>query len=74
MAVVTGVRNFVRLFGSTLSLAIAASIVNNTLRVALATLSLSDEQVQTIVNDPTSINKGTLSLTGVYLHQLSDAD
>lgn len=63
MAVVTGVRNFVRLFGSTLSLAIAASIVNNTLRAALATLSLSDEQVQTIVNDPTSINKGTLSLT-----------
>jgi hypothetical protein len=29
MAVVTGVRNFVRLFGSTLALAIAGALANN---------------------------------------------
>ncbi|KDQ58485.1 hypothetical protein JAAARDRAFT_34295 [Jaapia argillacea MUCL 33604] len=56
MAVVTGVRNFVRLFGSTLTLAICASIVNNSLRASLGPLNLSPSQVSTILNDPTSIN------------------
>ena len=56
MAVVTGVRNFVRLFGSTISLAICASIVNNTLRAAIEPLGLTAEQVSALLDDPTIIN------------------
>lgn len=59
MAVVTGVRNFVRLFGSTISLAICSSIVNNTLRTAIRPLGLSAEQVAALVDDPTIINDPT---------------
>lgn len=57
MAVVTGVRNFVRLFGSTIALAICASLVNNTLRSAIAPLGLSAAQVEALVDDPTIINR-----------------
>ena len=57
MAVVTGVRNFVRLFGSTISLAICASLVNNNLRTAVRPLGLSTEQVEALLDDPTIINR-----------------
>ncbi|TFK49175.1 MFS general substrate transporter [Heliocybe sulcata] len=63
MAVVTGVRNFVRLFGSTISLAICASIIGNQLRSALNGLSLSSETVANILNDPTVINSSDSGLT-----------
>lgn len=64
MAVVTGVRNFVRLFGSTIALAICASIVNNQLRSAIAPLGLSSDIISVLQNDPTSINDPTrLNLT-----------
>lgn len=56
MAVVTGVRNFVRLFGSTIALAICASIVNNTLRTEIEPFGLSAEQIDALVDDPTIIN------------------
>ncbi|KAI0087353.1 MFS general substrate transporter [Irpex rosettiformis] len=56
MAVVTGVRNFVRLFGSTIALAICASIVNNTLRAEIRSLALSEDQINALVDDPTIIN------------------
>ncbi|KAI0701349.1 MFS general substrate transporter [Cytidiella melzeri] len=56
MAVVTGVRNFVRLFGSTIALAICASIVNNTLRSEILPLNLSADQMNALVDDPTIIN------------------
>ena len=56
MAVVTGVRNFVRLFGSTIALAICASIINNELRSAIAPLGLSSDIISVLQNDPTSIN------------------
>ncbi|KDQ58481.1 hypothetical protein JAAARDRAFT_193048 [Jaapia argillacea MUCL 33604] len=56
MVVVTGVRNLVRLFGSTLTLAICASIFNNSLHASLRPLNLSPSQVSTILNGPTSIN------------------
>ena len=57
MAVVTGVRNFVRLFGSTIALAICASLVNNRLRAGISGLGLSAEQIETLINDPTVINR-----------------
>lgn len=57
MAVVTGVRNFVRLFGSTIALAICASLVNNALRTAIRPLGLSADQIAALLNDPTIINQ-----------------
>lgn len=60
MAVVTGTRNFVRLFGSTISLAIGAALVNNSLRTTLFRLALSPELASTILNDPTAINDGAV--------------
>ncbi|TFK50126.1 MFS general substrate transporter [Heliocybe sulcata] len=71
MAVVTGVRMFVRLFGSTITLAICATIINNTLRAALQTLSLSADQISAILNDPTIINAGSYYTSTITL---SDAD
>ncbi|EKM58038.1 uncharacterized protein PHACADRAFT_252002 [Phanerochaete carnosa HHB-10118-sp] len=59
MAVVTGVRNFVRLFGSTIALAICASLVNNTLRTAVRPLGLSADQIAALLNDPTIINRSS---------------
>jgi hypothetical protein len=61
MAVVTGVRNFVRLMGSTFALAVAGSIVNNYLRSTLHDLALSDDVVATLLDDPTSINGAALA-------------
>jgi hypothetical protein len=65
MAVVTGVRNFVRLLGSTLALAIAGALVNNALRSALRPLGLTAEQVDALLDDPTVINSPT------FLHTIS---
>ncbi len=59
MAVVTGVRNFVRLFGSTIALAICASIVNNTLRSSIQPLGFSSAQISALLNNPTIINDPT---------------
>jgi hypothetical protein len=63
MAVVTGVRNYVRLFGSTLALAICASIVNNELRTAIDPLGLTSDQISEITNDPTIIHDSSFSLS-----------
>lgn len=64
MAVVTGVRNYVRLFGSTLALAICASILNNKLRITIGPLGLSSAQVRQITDDPTIIHDADFDLTG----------
>ena len=56
MAVVTGVRNFIRIFGSTIALAICATIVNNQLRVSIKPLGLSENIISLLENDPTIIN------------------
>ncbi|KAH7921437.1 MFS general substrate transporter [Leucogyrophana mollusca] len=53
MSVVTAVRNFIRLLGGTLSLAIGSTIINNSLRSVLASLSLSPSAISTIIDDPT---------------------
>jgi hypothetical protein len=56
MAVATGMRAFVRLFGSTLGLAIAGALVNNALRTALAPLGLSAATQAAVLDDPTAIH------------------
>jgi hypothetical protein len=56
MAVATGVRAFLRLFGSTLGLAVAAALVGNGLRSALPPLGLSAAQEAGLLDDPTSLN------------------
>ena len=56
MAVATGVLSFVRTFGSTIALAICASLVNNALRTGIRPLGLTAEQVEALLDDPTIIN------------------
>ncbi|KAI0343487.1 MFS general substrate transporter [Trametopsis cervina] len=55
MSVVTAVRNFVRLFGGTLGLAIGSTIINNALRRSMTQLNLSPSTISAIVDDPTVI-------------------
>ncbi|KAF5347240.1 hypothetical protein D9756_009985 [Leucocoprinus leucothites] len=53
MAVVTAFRNFLRLLGGTLGLAIASAIINNTLRGSMQDNAISDEIIYRIVDKPT---------------------
>jgi len=53
MSVVTAVRNFVRLMGGTLTLPVGAAIINNSLRAATSNLNLSEQVIDSIINDPT---------------------
>ncbi|KIJ12257.1 hypothetical protein PAXINDRAFT_14880 [Paxillus involutus ATCC 200175] len=59
MSVVTAVRNFIRLFGATLSLPDRKSTRNNSLRTALSSLSLTPSAITTIIDDPTILRSGT---------------
>lgn len=56
MAVVTGTRNFVRNLGSTIGLAVTGTIINNVVRsgLALSELGLSEDQIRSLLKDPTS--------------------
>jgi hypothetical protein len=56
MAVATGARNFVRLLGNVLGVALCGALVQSALRTALAGLALEPTQVQTILSEPTAIN------------------
>ncbi|CCM02944.1 uncharacterized protein FIBRA_05059 [Fibroporia radiculosa] len=53
MSVVTAVRNFARLLGGTLSLALSATIINNSLRDSMTSAGLSASTITTIIDDPT---------------------
>ncbi|KAI0333306.1 MFS general substrate transporter [Cubamyces sp. BRFM 1775] len=59
MSVVTAVRNFIRLLGGTLSLAIGATIINNSLRHYMSSLGLPSSTISTIVDDPTILGAHT---------------
>jgi len=52
MSVVTAVRNFIRLLGGTLGLALGSTIINNSLRTYMTSLSLPSEIISKIVDDP----------------------
>ncbi|KAF7363190.1 MFS drug transporter [Mycena venus] len=56
MAVVTAMRNFIRLLGGTLSLAVAATLLNNELRTAMAALNLPPSQISQIIDDPVRLH------------------
>ncbi|KAF7798836.1 hypothetical protein EIP86_010062 [Pleurotus ostreatoroseus] len=53
MAVVTAVRNFVRLLGGTLALAVGSTIINNSLRHSMTALQLPSSTIDSIIDDPT---------------------
>ncbi|KAL7277563.1 hypothetical protein ACG7TL_008486 [Trametes sanguinea] len=59
MSVVTAVRNFIRLLGGTLSLAIGATIINNSLRHYMTSIGLHSSTISTIVDDPTVLGART---------------
>ncbi|EIW53983.1 MFS general substrate transporter [Trametes versicolor FP-101664 SS1] len=59
MSVVTAVRNFIRLLGGTLSLAIGATIINNSLRHSMTSLGLPSYTISTILDDPTILGART---------------
>ncbi|PCH35751.1 MFS general substrate transporter [Wolfiporia cocos MD-104 SS10] len=65
MSVVTAVRNFVRLLGGTLSLAIGATIINNNLRASMTALHLSASTTKAVVDDPTALSAGMESLAAL---------
>ncbi|KAL5510892.1 hypothetical protein ACEPAG_4649 [Sanghuangporus baumii] len=56
MSVVTAVRNFVRLLGGTLSLAIGSTILNNSLRSMMTSLRLPESTINMIIDDPTILH------------------
>ncbi|KAF7334952.1 MFS drug transporter [Mycena venus] len=56
MAVVTAMRNFIRLLGGTLSLAVAATLLNNDLHTAMAALNLPSSQISQIIDDPVRLH------------------
>ncbi|KIJ08503.1 hypothetical protein PAXINDRAFT_18367 [Paxillus involutus ATCC 200175] len=59
MSVVTAVKNFAQLLGGTLSLPVASLLINNSLRTALSSLSLTSSAITTIINDPIILGPST---------------
>ncbi|RPD57343.1 MFS general substrate transporter [Lentinus tigrinus ALCF2SS1-6] len=59
MSVVTAVRNFIRLLGGTFSLAVGATIINNSLRHTMSSLNLPPSTIAKVVNDPTILGAHT---------------
>ncbi|KAF8185154.1 MFS general substrate transporter [Pholiota molesta] len=56
MSVVTAFRNFIRLFGGTLALAISATIINNSLRASMHDLALPSSIISKIINDASELS------------------
>ncbi len=54
MATATGTRNFLRMLGGTIALAVCSTIINNTVRSQLESVGLG-EQVSIVLADPTQI-------------------
>ncbi|KAF7358961.1 MFS drug transporter [Mycena sanguinolenta] len=52
MSVVTAMRNFIRLLGGTLSLAVASTLLNNKLRTAMVDIGLASSLISQIIDDP----------------------
>jgi hypothetical protein len=59
MAVVTGTRNFIRLLGNVLGVAVCGALVQSALHTALDALNLPSAQTQLILSSPTAINDPT---------------
>ncbi|GAW02960.1 MFS general substrate transporter [Lentinula edodes] len=52
MAVVSAVRNFLRMLGGALALPSSAALLNNAMRVSMNTLSLPPSTISSIINNP----------------------
>lgn len=63
MAVVTAVRNYLRLFGSCIALGICSSLINNALRQSAQDVGLSVQQIAILLNDPTSVRGDKIGLS-----------
>ena len=61
MATATGIRNFLRMLGGTLSLTICSTIINNLVRTRLRRDGLTPDQVDAVLSDPTA--DGSLGLS-----------
>ena len=61
MAVVTGVRTFVRILGSAVGIAVAGAILNNSLRAGVTFLPL--EELARVLDDPTVIHDPAFAAT-----------
>ncbi|KAH9833497.1 major facilitator superfamily domain-containing protein [Rhodofomes roseus] len=74
MSVVTAVRNFARLLGGTLSLALGATIINNSLRTSMNNLGLSESAIKAIIDDPTVLGDRLSSASSSKLTSLGISD
>ncbi|KAJ7060937.1 MFS general substrate transporter [Mycena amicta] len=71
MSVVTAMRNFIRLLGGTLSLAVASTLVNNKLRTSLAALSVPAAIITKIIDDPALLHTASaVNLTQSEAHSI----
>ncbi|RDL35204.1 MFS general substrate transporter [Venustampulla echinocandica] len=65
MAVVTSFRSFIRNLGATFGLAVAGTIINNSLRSALSGLAdVQPENIQWLLNHPGDVLSGSVVLPG----------
>ncbi|RDB20605.1 Efflux pump FUS6 [Hypsizygus marmoreus] len=55
MSVVTAFRNFIRLLGGTLALAISSTIINNSLSASMKHLGLPPSVISSLVDDPSGL-------------------
>ncbi|OAA65648.1 efflux pump antibiotic resistance protein [Niveomyces insectorum RCEF 264] len=62
MSVATGARNFLRLLGGTIGLAVAAAILNNSIKNELSAV-LPESALNVVISDPTQIRSPSLGLT-----------
>ncbi|KAF8869427.1 MFS general substrate transporter [Infundibulicybe gibba] len=60
-AVVTAFQNFIRLLGGTLSLAVGSTIINNSLRRAMTSLSLPPALISAIISKPARLGSPSAS-------------
>jgi len=64
MSVVTAMRNFIRLLGGTLSLAVASTLINNKLRNSMTALGVPSSTIAQLIDDPALLHTpATVSMT-----------
>ncbi|KAE9398876.1 MFS general substrate transporter [Gymnopus androsaceus JB14] len=61
MAVVSAVRNFLRMLGGALALPASAALLNNAMRKSMESLSLSSSTISSVIDDPSLLQNMTSS-------------
>ncbi|KAF8885577.1 MFS general substrate transporter [Gymnopilus junonius] len=59
MSVVTAFRNFIRLLGGTLALAVDSTIINNSLRAAMNNAALPSSTITSVIDNPAQLTNPT---------------